>query len=96
MGHNRTCEHDLCELPELHLWCAYNIDPTTLFYTLKLRLLNVATFIIIKNVEDILDFFGGLWGEATQLEEPFVAEGFRGWKHKTKCSSKAQPQTRKH
>lgn len=54
-----------------------------MFHTLELRLLNVAAVIIIEDVEDILDFLGRLWGEATQLEEPFVAEGFRGWKHET-------------
>lgn len=58
-------------------------SPYNIVYILELSLLNVAAVIIIKDVEDILDFLGGLWGEATQMEEPFIAEGFGGWKHET-------------
>lgn len=55
----------------------------SVFYTLELRLLNVAAAVLIQDVEDILDFLGGLWGQPTKLEEPFVAEGVGGWKHVT-------------
>lgn len=32
----------------------------SVFYTLELRLLNVAAVVIVEDVKDILDFLGGL------------------------------------
>lgn len=84
---NCTCDHDLCEFGWTTCYTRV-LHLTTLFYTLELRLLNKAAVIIIEDVEHILDFLGGLWGEATQLEESFVAEGFRGWKHQTNVAVK--------
>lgn len=61
-----------------HVWKLWKFS--RLCNTLELRLLDEAAFVIVEDLEDILDLLGRLWGQATQTEELLVAEWVRNWK----------------